>query len=252
MIAYGSGGRAPALILYLAYLHSGTPATLAPATLASVHLIPYRETGPLIVYTLNPKDNRAVNALMAASSLGLRTVLVAPDMHPAIEELVSQLGVDRVRVPEEDDPLVSASAYSLFSAPQMMGARRERLLEEIGALEEAPRWLLEEKPGLVEAAGSRAEYALYSPVGEPAAIAHREAYGSVAMPLEDSSPPPRGARAVVFYSVVEQHDYKDVLMRLGIMGVRARQAAITTDPVTGAFYLLLAVRIGVALAGGGV
>jgi len=241
VIAYGAGGLPAAKILYLAYLHSGTPATLAPATLASVHVLPYRETGPLIIYTLDPKDNRAVNALMAASSLGVRAVLVAPPMHPAVEDLIAQLAVERITVPAGPDPEVAMAAHALLSAPPMLGARRGRLDEELAALEEAPRWLVEEKRDIVEAAGP-AGLALYTPVGEPAARAHARLHGSLPAPLGEARAE-RGEEAVVFTAGVEAHDYRDILTRLRLGGARLRVASIPTDPVSGAFYLLLAVRL---------
>jgi len=204
-------------------------------------VLPYRETGPLIVYTLDPKDNRAVNAVMAASSLGVPAVLIAPPMHPAVEDLLGQLAVERITIPAGPDPEAAMAAHALLSAPPMQGARKGRLEGELGALEEAPRWLLEEKRDLVEASGPAA-HTLYSPVGEPAAHAHARLHGSRPGPLGGPWAPGRGEEAVVFTSSVEAHDYRDILTRLRMGGVRLRVASITTDPVSGAFYLLLAVR----------
>ncbi len=240
VIAYGRRAKPAAYTLFLAYSHAGLRATLAPATLASVHIMPYRETGPLIIYALDPKDLRALNAAMAATHLGLHVYDVAPPMHEAVEEQLDHLGVERIRLPKQAPPLLTMVLASLLWAPPMMGARRERVRAEVEALESALEWVARSLHGQLEAARSLAgARPAYTPTTLPGAYYHAVASGRDPLPLEEAEPR-RGEEIVAYVAGVERHDYRDTLLYARVRGAKIVEVPVNTDPVTATVYSTLA------------
>ncbi len=244
IVVYGRGGLAPAHTLYISLLHAGLRAQLAPATEASVHVLPYRETGPVVIYTRDPRDLRALNAAMAATHLGLRVSLVAPRLHEAVEEQLDVLGVERILVPGKAPPLLTMTVASVIWTPQLMGAREARVRAEIDALHEALDWVSRAFHGVLPAAREAAGAPpLYTPTTLPGAAYHGEAVGERPLPLEEADSLARGDAAVAYVAGVERHDYKDVLMRARLRGVRIVEIPLDTDPVTATLYSVLAAML---------
>ena len=241
VIAYGRGGLAAAYTLFLALSHSGARAMLLRPMEAAVHVLPYRETGPLVIYTRDPRDLRSLNAAMAGVHLGLEVYLVAPELHPALEEQLESLGVERIRVPRQAPPLLTMVLASLHWAPKMMGAREERLRREIGELDSALDWLKTTQAAALGVEPPR--LALYTPAALPGAAYHAEALGGDARPLEDAAGLGPGARAVAYTVGVERHGYKDIILQARTRRVELVEVPIDTDPVTAAAYSVMAAML---------
>ncbi len=238
VIAYTGPGKAAAHTLYLAMTHAGVEATLAHATVASVHILPYRETGTVVAFTLDDRDARIVNLAMAARLLGSEAYIISPRPHPAVEEAIESTGATIIEL-ESTAPLAESVITSLLWRPPLMGAREERMRREIEALDSAAEWACERYGDLAD---TEPGPAYYSPTALPAGVHHR-VLGYDARPLEDVAVARRGEEAIVYLAGVEEHDYKDLLFRARINGARLRVARIDTDPVTGSLYSLLAAAV---------
>ena len=237
VIAYSGGGKPPALNLYIALIQAGTRATIAPASLVATSILPYRETGTVIVFTNSGRDARAINLLMAASSLGVKAYLVSPPLHPAVEDLVASLEAETITV-EAEATLLTIMIATLHWRPQLMGAREQRIREEIEALPEAWEWVQERYSNVLNAMedGIPAR-AYYSSLLEAAARYHTLVSGKPSYELEDSLLiEARGGRPLLFVSSVEAHNYKDILLGLTMKGVRPLKVEVNTDPVTANIY----------------
>jgi len=237
IIAYSGGGKPPALNLYIALIQAGARATIAPASLAASSILPYRETGTVIVFTNSGRDARAVNLLMAASSLGVKAYLVSPPLHPAVEDLVASLEAETITV-EAEATLLTMMIATLHWRPQLMGAREQRIREEIEALPEAWEWVQERYSDVLNTARkSVPARTYYSSLLEAAARYHTLASGRPSYELEDSLLiEARGERPLLYVSSVEAHNYKDILLGLTMKGVRPLKVEVNTDPVTANIY----------------
>ncbi|MCE4619593.1 MAG: hypothetical protein F7C33_01060 [Desulfurococcales archaeon] len=237
IIAYSSGGKPPALNLYIALIQAGARATIAPASLVATSILPYRETGTVIAFSNSGRDARAINLLMAASSLGVKAYLVAPPLHPAVEDLVASLEAETITV-ESEATLLTMMIATLHWRPQLMGAREQRIQEEIEALPEAWEWIQERYSDVLGAAQDDVPArAYYSPLMEAAAQYHTLASGKPSYELEDSLLiEARGERPLLFLSSVEAYNYKDILLGLAMRGVRPLRVEVNTDPVTANIY----------------
>ena len=241
IVVHGRGGLAAAYTLFLALAHSGARAVLLRPLEAAVHVLPYRETGPLVIYTRDPRDLRSLNAAMAGVHLGLEVYLVAPPLHEALEEQLESLGVERIRVPPAAPPLLTMVLASLHWAPKMMGAREERLRREIGELDTALDWLRDSQARAL--AGEPPSLVLYTPAALPGAAYHAEAVGGEARPLEEALGLGPGSRAVAYTVGVERHGYKDIILRARTSRVELVEVPIDTDPVTATVYSVLAAML---------
>ncbi len=241
IIAYTREAEPPALILYRSLLHSGMRVQLASASEAGIHVIPYRETGPLVMFNLEKRDARVIHTLEAASLLGLEAYLVSPPMHPAYEEKLDSLGVERIVV-NSQYPLLVMSLSALLWTPRMMGGREDRLRGELEELESAFSWV-ESRVESVRAEGlGEASNILYTPSMAPGAYYHCYTLPTCIQPapLEYMARLTRGSTALVYVNGVEEHDYRSLLVNAAMMGIRAVQVRLNTDPVTSGLYAILA------------
>ena len=237
IIAYSGGGKPSALTLYIALIQAGARATLTPASLAATSILPYRETGAVIVYTDSGRDVRAVNLLMAASSLGVKAYLISPPLHPAVEDLVASLEANTITV-EAEATLLTMMIAALHWRPQLMGAREQRIREELEVLPDALGWVQERYSDVLSAAqGNIPARAYYSPLMEAAARYYTLISGKPSYELEESLLiEARGEKPLLFVSSVEAHNYKDILLGLSMKGVRPLKIEVNTDPVTANIY----------------
>lgn len=232
IITYTWDAKPAAHILYLALLHAGLRATLAHAALASVHIVPYRETGTVVAYTSSDRDVRVVNIAMAASALGLEVYVVGPEMHPAVEETLDQTGAKRITVPGEN-PLLTMMVASLLWRPRLLGAREERVRGEVEALPEALEWVESRYSREIEQA-SQGGYdgILYTPSIEAAALYHSMLTGIPASPLDEVVRTRPSSRYLAYIAGVDEHNYRDLLLKASLSQVKIARVMVDTDPVT--------------------
>lgn len=235
LVTYTGKAKPAASSLYIALLHSGVKAWLAHSALASVHILPYREVGRVVAFTLDERDARTVNLAMASHILGVPVHVVGPRLHEAVEETLGDLGVERVVV-ENDSPLFVMMAAALYWRPKLMGAREERVRGEVAVIEESIGWVRERFRVEAEAVSRRDyEAVLYTPSMEAGALYAGQLAGVPVEPLDDLAG--RGLlKAVAFVAGVDEHNYRDILLGASLRGARLARILIDTDPVTVNIY----------------
>lgn len=246
VIVYTPGAEPPAYQLYLGYLHAGRRTVVASAVEASLHIVPYREDVPaVVVFTAGGKDSLAVMASEQASTIGVRTILVGPELHPAYEEKVGMLGCERVTV-RGRHPIMAATIASLKWSPRPLGARASRLEDEIASLASAAEWVLERFRDTVEALSQEdPEAVYYSPAMAPAAFylarlaSKRMGVPPYVVPLQYLGEARRGAGVVVMLTELERFAARERLMTARVRGVRYVEVSINTDPITAGVYGML-------------
>ncbi len=233
-----------ARILYNAYLQGGHRALLVEPTEASLGVISYRETGEILIYQADSRSLRVVNLAEAAGLLGLHVTVIGPEVHPAVRERLEYSGADIVEV-GGPAPLLSMAAYSLYIAPRLLGAREQRYREELGHLDSALEWVREKLGGSLQAL--QAAFRLqpyYTPLTYSGALYQcLAARCGIPAPLEALQVVGRGSYSggLVYVTGVEEHDYKDILLSIGLHAHgRLHKILIDTDPVTAGFYSILA------------
>ena len=231
-----------ARILYTSCLHSGRTCALAEATLASTSIIPYRETGPVIAFTTNPRSLRTVNLAEAAGILGLDVTVVAPSIHPAVRERLEMSGATIIET-GEPGLLIMSIATALW-APPMMGAREARLRGELEELDSAPEWLIKGALRNMGVIGedSLSSPPLYTPIAAPGAYYHCIALQCGAPIPLDAASKSRFPSSIVYATSVEQHDYRDILA-LSLKIKRDLVILINSDPVTAGLYSVMAAAL---------
>ncbi|NOZ30851.1 MAG: hypothetical protein GXO68_02750 [Crenarchaeota archaeon] len=236
VITYTWRAKPAALSMYMTLLHSGLKATIAHTALASVHIIPYRDIDTLVVFTADERDTRTVNLAMAASSLGIRTTVVGPRMHPAIEDTLNNMNVERIEV-SSNAPVLTMMIASLFWRPKLMGAREERMQEELTSLDSAYEWIRErysEEIAKLSQIGPEKIY--YTPSIEAGASYYAMLAGANSYPLDELSNLKGPREAIAFVAGVDQHNYKDIILNASLRGVKLYKVVIDTDPVTVNLY----------------
>ena len=244
LIASGLDSLPAARILYTACLHAGIRCTLAEPTFLAMSLIPYRETGGIVLFARDPRSLRVVALSEAAGILGLDVVVVGPEMHPAVEERLEASGVERITVPEPS-LLVMSIAAALWS-PRMMGAREPRLRRELEELPTALGWVRDSVVrGAAEGLGERiARPPMYTPVAAPGAFYHCLALScGLPIPLEAARLLGGLSGGLVYASSIEIQVYKDLLMGPRAPARGSRVLLINSDPVTAGLYSVLAAMI---------
>ena len=245
VVAYTPRSEPAARILYTGILHSGGRAILAPLSEAATSIVPYKEPGGLLVLHDDPRSLRLVTLSEAAGLLGVETVVVGRRLHPAVEERLEASGAEIVEV-EAPAPILALAAIALYWAPKLMGAREARYREELEHLETALEWVEERLPhARTPPTGDSITIASYTPLAKPGAVYHHVLEGGPPpVPLE-SLPDLRLPRTfktstIVYTTGVEEFNYKDILVRLGLRGPKPLLIRIDTDPVTAGFYSMLA------------
>ncbi len=246
VIIYTPGAEPPAHQLYLAYLHAGRRAVLASAVEASLHILPYREdVAAVIIFTPGGKDSLALIAAEQASTIGLETILVGPELHPAYEEKAELVGAERITV-KGRHPIMAATIASLKWSPSPLGARAARLDEEVADLASAADWVMEKFKATVEALSEESPEAIYySPAMAPAAfylakLASKKIGGRpYTASLQYLSEAKRGVPTVVMLTELERFAARERLMTARVRGVKYVEVAINTDPITAGLYGML-------------
>ncbi len=227
--------------LFTGILHSGKTAIFSMPTEAMYHLIPYRETGNLIVYYMEPRSLRIVGIAESAGLLGLETTFIGPRMHPAVRERVEQQGAQIIEVTNQY-PLLTMSIYSLLRVPRLLGARDERFRAEIDELDSALAWVNEWIQPIfnkIDAEGNRLNLQIfYTPITEPGAYYYYNITGVYPRPLDTLDP--AREKGLVMISSVEELTYKDILVQYSMRYGTASVVRIDTDPVTASLYSILA------------
>lgn len=238
LIVYTRGSEPPAYTLYIASLHAGLKTRIASAVEASVHLLPYRDVSSTIVFTLNPRDSRALNTAITASLLGAKTTLVTPQPHEAFEERARAHGVEIVKITSKH-PLLAMSIAALRWIPKLMGFREGRVREEISSLQTALTWVYERYKEIIER-GSVYDLVAYTPATRPGAYYYcRAVECTEPIPMDALSELPQGARVLALETTAEEHAYKDVLVNARMRGVNVDIVSLNTDPVTATLYSIL-------------
>jgi len=238
LIAYSRGAEPPAYTLYTATLHAGLRTRIASAVEASVHLLPYRDQDRVVVFTLNPRDPRALNTAITAALLGVKVTLITPPLHEAYEERVRVHDVEVVKV-ESRYPLLAMTAAALMWTPRLMGFREGRIRGEISSLKDALKWVYESYKELVEG-GAGYEIAAYTPSTRPGAYYYCRATGCrEPIPLEAVAELPRGLKVLGLLTTAEEHAYRDLILLAKTQGVQVEVATFNTDPVTATLYSTL-------------
>ncbi|MCC6061303.1 MAG: hypothetical protein LM578_07240 [Desulfurococcaceae archaeon] len=238
LIAFSRGAEPPAYTLYIATLHAGLKTRIASATEASVHLLPYKDQDRMVLFTLNPKDTRALNTVITAALLNVKVTLVTPPLHEAYEERVRMHDVEVVGIASKH-PLLTMTIASLRWTPKLMGFREERVRGEISNLRDALKWIHETYKDTVES-GARYEIAAYTPSTRPGAYYYCRATGChEPLPLEAVAELPRGAKILGLLTTTEEHAYKDLLLLARTQGIQLDTVTFNTDPVTATLYSTL-------------
>jgi len=238
LVVYTRGSEPPAYTLYTASLHAGLKPRVASAVEASVHLLPYRDVDSTVIFTVNPRDSRALNTAITAAILGVKVTLVTPQLHEAYEERVRAQGVDIVKI-QSRHPLLAMTIAAVRWTPKLMGFREGRVREEISNLQTALRWVYESYRGVVE---KRARYdtIAYTPSTRPGAYYYCRAAGCLEpLPLDAITELPQGARVLAIQTTAEEHAYRDVILAAKTQGVELDIVTINTDPVTASLYSVL-------------
>ncbi|MGC9210098.1 MAG: hypothetical protein ACP5FT_02380 [Acidilobus sp.] len=229
-----------ARVLYVGALSAGARAALLHPTEASVLLMPYRETPKVIVYALSSKDGRAVRAAEEAALLGAEVYFVSPRLHESLESRLTRYeGLKRVEVPGAA-PLMTMVIASALWSPRPQGSRGPRLESELRAVDDAPKWILENFSSQAAEVSSLSEFAaFYTPSVEAGARYLCGASSSCegAFPL-DGLGARRFKAAVILETTSEAHDYRDVEMSVG-PGIKAVRVLINTDPITAGLYSVM-------------
>ncbi|MEB3759225.1 MAG: hypothetical protein GSR81_00050 [Desulfurococcales archaeon] len=230
--------RAAARILYMGILHSGKQVFLSSPTEAMYHLLPYRETGKVVVFNDEPRSLRIVGLAESAGLLGAETTIITPSLHPAVKERIQQQNAELIEVPDKD-PLLIMALYALLNTPSLMGSRQERFQAELDHLDSALEWMRDkitvEEPRLLE----NSETLYYTPATEPGGYYYYALTGKYPLPLDALMP--GKAKGLVIITGVEELTYKDIIMQYRIRGGQRRILKIDTDPITAGLYSILAV-----------
>jgi len=236
VITYTWRAKPAALSMYMTLLHSGLKATIAHSALASVHIIPYRDIDTLVVFTADERDARTVNLVMAASSLEIRTTVVGPRMHPAIEDTLSNMNVERIEV-SSNAPVLTMMIASLYWRPKLMGAREARMQEELTNLDSAYEWIRERySEEIIRLSQIGQEKIYYTPSIEAGAFYYAMLAGGSSYPLDELSNLKGPLEAITFMAGVDQHNYRDIILNASLRGVKLYKVVIDTDPVTVNLY----------------
>lgn len=236
IITYTWRAEPAAYTLYLTLLHAGRNALLAHTSLASVHILPYREVDRVVAFSIDERDARTVNLAMASSALGIEAVVVGPSLHPAVEETLSSLGVERIIV-KSPAPLLTMMAATLYWRPKLMGAREERVKAEVEALDSAVEWVSNRYSRELESlAGKNYESIYYSPTLEAGARYYSILTGSTPKPLDEVSTAKGPLETAAFIAGVDEHNYKDLILSSSLRGVKLNKIVVDTDPVTANIY----------------
>ncbi len=230
--------RAAARILYMGILHSGKQVFLSSPTEAMYHLLPYRETGKVVVFNDEPRSLRIVGLAESAGLLGAETTIITPSLHPAVKERIQQQNAELIEVPDKN-PLLIMALYALLNTPSLMGSRQERFQAELDHLDSALEWMRDkitvEEPRLLE----DSETLYYTPATEPGGYYYYALTGKYPLPLDALMP--GKAKGLVIITGVEELTYKDIIMQYRIRGGQRRILKIDTDPITAGLYSILAV-----------
>ncbi|MEB3765835.1 MAG: hypothetical protein GSR77_06715 [Desulfurococcales archaeon] len=230
--------RAAARILYMGILHSGKQVFLSTPTETMYHLLPYRETGKVIVFNDEPRSLRIVGLVESAGLLGVEITIITPRLHPAVNERVQQQNAEIIEVPDKD-PLLTMALYALLNTPSLMGTRQDRFQGELDHLDSALEWMRDkitaEETRLVE----DSETLYYTPATEPGGYYYYALTGKYPLPLDALIP--GKAKGLVILTGVEELTYKDIIMQYRIRGGQKRILKIDTDPITAGLYSILAV-----------
>lgn len=238
LIVYARGGEPPAYTLYIATLHAGLKSRVASAVEASTHILPYRDVDRMILFTLNPRDSRALNTVITASLLGVKTTLVSPPLHEAHEEKIRMYDVEIIKV-DSKYPLLTMTIAALHWTPKLMGFREGRIRGEISSLQGALRWVYENYVDVVER-GDQYDMVAYTPSTRPGAYYYARAKGiPEPLPLEALNELPRDMRVLAMMTTTEEHSYRDLILSAKTQGVTLELVTMNTDPITATLYSML-------------
>ncbi len=248
LIIYSMGSYPPAHILYVSLLHSGKKATLTSAAEASIHILPYRENvGKIIAFVYNRKDPSIVNLAQVSSLLNIDLKIYGPKLHPAYEERIESLNVEKVDV-ESEFPLMTLSLASLLWTWNILPASRsERIKNEVDEMETSPQWLEERYKDEISALkdSEKLNYVLYTFSTKPGAEYLRLLLKKLGSPsprlleLERISDVEEESKVITYISTVEEHFYPNVKLETQIKKLDQVIIRFNTDPLTTGIYSMI-------------
>ncbi|MGC9111825.1 hypothetical protein [Acidilobus sp.] len=227
--------------LYISMLSSGLDITLAGPTEASTLIMPYRDVNEVLVFSLGPKDSRAVRAAEEAALMGITTYFIAPQLDDVLEAMLSRHEeISRIMLPPQAPLLTMIVASSLWSS-EMKGPRGDRLKAEAADVGSSFSWVSEKYGQQAEEASRFQRFAaVYGPIMEPSAryLCSVAAERCEAMLLLDevTSFSRITVPVVEVISSVEEHDYKDVELSMKLANLKIVKLLFNVDPVTANLY----------------
>ncbi len=236
LVISSGGAEIAADVLYVSALSAGLKVLRASPTEASVLVMPYRDFDRVIVFALDPKDSRAVRAATESALMGYNTVVVAPPLHETLESRLGMSNVQRVVV-KSDSPLTTMSVASLLWAPKGNEARYKRLSGEVADIRTVPKWLEDNyRPQAEELVAAKSLSVYYTPSLRAGAMYLCRARRCLAAPLDALEPMQGSELTLLLATTAEEHDYKDIELRLASSGIRQVKVLFNTDPVTASAY----------------
>jgi hypothetical protein len=247
IVAYGRGAYPPAHQYYLSALHVGQKLSLEAASQTAIHTLPYRDDiRGILVYVFDVKDKSVLSLAQAASLLEVPIWIYGPPLHPAYEEKLETLDVERVIIPQ-DYPLILLSLASLeWFINKLPESRRKRLKEETSSLIDSIDWLKERySTELSRVKDKDIDYILTTFSTYSGAYYLRTLLKSLnrrtpKILLMDELPyVNKGSKVLIFSTSTEEHLHSEVKLEAQVKGLDVIIIKFNTDPLTASIYSML-------------
>ncbi len=248
IVVYSTDSYPPAHSLYISLLHSGKRVILASAVEASVHILPYRENvNGIITFVYRKKDPSIINLAQVSSLLDIKLKVYGPSLHPAYEEKLESLGIERIEICSKS-PLITLSMASLFWTYGLLPkARKDRLKNELDELGKALYWLEERYENELNELDElgKIDAVLYTFSTRSGAEYLRlllndiSGYSPIILPFNEINVLRSESKVLTFMSSVEEHFYPSIRLEAQIKNIKQIVVKFNTDPLTASIYSML-------------
>ncbi len=247
MVVYSINTYPPAHQFYLSASHSGINIHMTDPIQASLHILPYKEdVKGIVAFVAESRDNYIINLAQASYSLNVPLRLYGPPMHPAYEEKLDELDVDRIVI-EYKAPIFLMTLASLFwLLKRLPEARKSRLSKEMEIFMESASWLRERyNTELLSVKSRKFEYVIASFSTLSGAHYLRTIAKKLGMnipnllKLDEIDFVKKGSSILVYMTTTEERNYPNIRLLSQLKELSPIIVNFNTDPLTANIYSML-------------